>query len=308
MDRKIIFLLPLLLLSGCIQVRTDSQEPGEPPAVREKAPAAAHAGGPLAAAVLDRIARQSIRWEDLCLYPAPEQMWRDDRFRQIRPDGTLRPSDFRLKKIVRLPDRRVRVSFFFLPLRVGYDGRRVWNTRVDFTFSEDESEIEEIRTVSELTDGSPPGIFRLTASACNAVSAAVLKKLFALYLPGNIRAGEKYRFCYPVNGSDETFREHLRPRARIPELDPNEEYPGLPIPFEKGRYRSFDAGAFYYYAGIVLPVNEKEVWVFDTSIRYAGGETHGTFYKLKKGLIFWETVCDGAYDAPSRAVREKESL
>ena len=308
MDCKIIFLLPLLLLAGCIQVRPDSQEPGEAPAVREKAPGPAGAGSPLPSVILDRIARQSIRWEDLCLYPAPEQMWREDRFRQIRPDGALRPSDFRLKKTVRLSGRRVRVSFFFLPLRVGYDGRRVWDTRVDFTFAADRTEIEEIRMVSELTADSPPGVFRLTASACNAISAAVLKKLFALYLPGNIRTRERYRFCCPVNGTDAKFREHLRPRARIPELDPSEEYPGLPVPFEKGRYRSFDAGAFYYYAGIVLPVNEKEVWVFDTSIRYAGGETRGAFYKLKKGLIFWETVCEGAYDAPSRAVREKGSL
>ena len=307
MKRKIIFLLPLLLLAGCIQARPQTPEAAEPEPAGEKTAAPSGIRGRFPSIILDRIARQEICWEDICRFPAPEQMWRDDRFRQVRPDGKLRPADFKLKKTSELPGRRRRVSFLFLPLRVAFDGGRVWDTRVDFIFGDGE-EIEEIRMVSEQTRLSPPGIFRLSASDCNAVTAAVLKKLFVLQLPEGVRVREKYRFCSPVNGADEKYRDHLRPRARIPELDPTEEYPNFPLPFEKGRYRSFDHGAFYYYAGIMLPVTEKEVWVFDTAVRYAGGETRGTFYKLKKGLFFWETVCEGAYDAPSRAVPRKGSL
>ena len=307
---KLFFIfLPVLLLTGCIQVRPRTQDhapDAAPPAIEENGLAAPE--DPIRTDILNRIAKQKIRWDDISRYPAPEQLWREARFRQVRPDGRLRPGDFLFEKRVTLPGGRSRLSFIFLPLRVAYDGRRIWETRVDFTCSDEDGEVSEIRMFSELKELSLPGLLRLSASDCNAVSAAVLKILFALQLPDGVRAKEKFRFCFPVNGADEKFRDHLRPRARIPELLPDEEYPGLPVPFEKGRYRSFAQGAFYYYAGIMLPVNEKEVWVFDTAVRYAGGQTSGACYKLKKGLFFWEIVTEGSCDAPSRAVRERESL
>lgn len=309
MDRKIFFLLLLSLLPGCIQVRPQTQEDNTGtvslPTGGENL---AGPQNPVHADILDRIAKQKIRWDDLCRYPAPEQLWRETRFLQVRPDGKLRPGDFQFDQYVQLPGKRSRLSLIFLPLRVAYDGRRIWETRVDFTCSDENGEVSEIRMSSELKELSLPGIFRLSASDSNAVSAAVLKALFFLQLPDGVRAKEKFRFCFPVNGADEKFRDHLHPRARIPELMPDEEYPGLPVPFEKGRYRSFEQGAFYYYAGIALPVTEKEVWVFDTAVRYAGGETRGALFKLRKVLIFWEIVTEGSYDAPSRAVRERESL
>ncbi|MBQ9338213.1 MAG: hypothetical protein IJS14_13055 [Lentisphaeria bacterium] len=303
MNFKIVFLLPILLLAGCIQVRTQQPEAAEP----VKTTAASGIRGRLPLLVIDKIARQEIGWEDLCRYPAPEQMWREDRFRLIRPNGELHPSDFKLKRSSGKSGRSRRVSFLFLPLRVAFDGARVWDTRVDFVFGDDD-EIEDIRMVSELNRLSSPEIFRLSASSADSVTGAVLKKLFSMHLPKSVRARERFRFCFPVNGADEKYRNHLHPRARIPELDPTEEYPDFPLPFEKGRYRSLEHGAFYYYAGIVLPVTEKEVWVFDTAVRYDGGETRGAFFKLKKGLILWEVVSEGSYDAPSRAVREKETL
>ena len=308
MNRKILFLLLLPLLPGCIQVRPQTQEHKTDAASRRtEREKPTEPQNPVHADILDRIAKQKIRWEDLSRYPAPEQLWREARFLEVRPDGRLRTGDFQFDKYVQLPGKRSRLSLIFLPLRVAYDGRRIWETRVDFTCSDEDGEVSEIRMSSELRELSLPGILRLSASDCNAVSEKVLKTLFFLQLPDDVRATEKFRFCFPVNGADEKFRDHLRPRARIPELLPDEEYPGLPVPFEKGRYRSFEHGAFYYYAGIMLPVNEKEVWVFDTAVRYAGGQTSGTYYKLKKGLIFWEIVTEGSYGAPSRAVREKDS-
>ena len=307
MKRFFIFLPIFLLAAGCIQVRPRTQDhapTAAPPAIKGNGFAAPE--DPIRTDILNRIEKQKIRWDDISRYPSPEQLWREARFRQVRPDGRLKPGDFLFEKLVRLQGRRWKMSFIFLPLRVAYDGRRIWETRVDFTCGCEGNDLY-IRMSSELKELSLPGILRLSASNCNAVSAAVLKTLFALQLPDGIRAKEKFRFCFPVNGADEKFRDHLRPRARILELPPDEEYPGLPVPFERGRYRSFAQGAFYYYAGIALPVTDKEVWVFDTAVRYAGGQTSGTYYKLKKGLLFWEIVTEGSYDAPSRAVRERES-
>lgn len=306
-----IFLPVFLLAAGCIRIQPKNAGPALPVPAAEAREDGISPSGPeerqLYDSVMRKIAAGELRWEEICRTPAPEQMWREERFRQVRPNGKLRPSDFQLTESVSPPGRRGRISFIFLPLRVAYDGGRVWETRIDFTSGDDGDELGEIRMYSRLTKRSDPGIFRLSAPDCNAVSGAVLKKLFALRLPDGVRAKEKYRFCYPVNGADEKYRNHLRPRARIPELDPTEEYPNFPLPFEKDRYRSFEHGAFYYYAGIVLPVSEKEVWVFDTAVRYAGGETRGAFFKLKKGLLFWEIVVESEYDAPSRAVRERES-
>lgn len=302
MNRKIAFaLLTLFLLDGCIQVRTREED--------SAGPAAPGRAAKRSSALPERYRRRiaGLHWEDLCRTPAPEQMWREERFRQVRPSGELQLSDFQFTAPELLPGRRERVSCLFLPLQVGYDGGRVWDTRIDFTFGDEGDELGEIQLRSELTKRTDPGIFHLSASDCNAISGVVLKKLFTLHLPDGIREKEKYRFCFPVNGSDEKFRSQLRPRGRIPELDPTEEYPDFPLPFERGRYRSFDHGAFYYYAGIVLPVTEKEVWVFDTAIRYAGGETRGALFKLKKGLLFWEIVTESDCDGPSRAVREKDS-
>jgi|GEM_PF-3470835 len=307
----LVLVLLIPLLSACIRIEPrksspDTAAPKASPAPDGKTEVSPGKISPSARAFLQKIERKEICWEDISRYPAPEQMWREERFRQVRPGGKLRPSDFQLTGSVLLPGRRERVSCVFLPLQVAYDGGRVWETRIDFTFGDEGNELGEIRMYSGLTKRSDPGIFRLSASDCNAISGVVLKKLFALRLPEGVRAKERYRFCFPVNGSDEKFRNHLRPRGRIPELDPTEEYPNFPLPFEKGRYRSLEHGAFYYYAGIALPVTEKEVWVFDTSIRYAGGETRGALFKLKKGLIFWEIVTESDCDAPSRAVQEQE--
>ena len=161
---------------------------------------------------------------------------------------------------------------------------------------------------SERIKQTDPGLFKLSASDCNSISYTVLKALFKLNLPDKVRSSEKYRFCIPVNGTDKKFHDHLRPRSRIPELDPTEEYPDFPIPFERGRYRAFEHGAFYYYAGIVLPVTSGEVWVFDTAVLYRGGQNCGTYFKLKKKLFLWEIIAEGSYDAPSRAVKEKDRL
>ena len=304
-----IFLPVFLLAAGSIRIERKNAGPAAAlpaPAVRESVIALTDSGERrLHHSILQMIDTGEIRWEDISRYPAPEQLWREERFRMLRPDCALRPADFCLKKVIKLPRGRRRFIYSFLPLRVTYDGRSAWDTRASFEFNE-ENQLADMRLSSELLPGVWNHLLRLPASDCNAVSGVVLRKLFALRLPDGVRAKEKFRFCYPVNGSDEKFRDRLRPRGRIPELDPTEEYPDFPLPFEKGRYRSFGHGAFYYYAGIVLPVGEKEVWVFDTAVRYAGGETRGAFFKLKKGLLFWEIVVESEYDAPSRAVRERE--
>ena len=309
MKRFFIFLPVFLLAAGCIRIQPKNAGPDRAvPAVALREPGIAPSGRKerqLHLSIMQQIDTGEIRWEDISRYPAPEQTWREERFRLLRPECGLRSEDFSLKKVIVLPRGRRRFVYSFLPLRVTYDGRSAWDTRASFEFDE-ENQIADIRLSSELIPRVSTDLFRLPASDCNAVSAVVLKKLFTLRLPDGVRTKEKYRFCYPVNGANEKFHDHLRPRARIPELDPTEEYPNFPLPFEKGRYRSFGHGAFYYYAGIVLPVSENEVWVFDTAIRYAGGETRGAFFKLKKGLLFWEIVVESEYDAPSRAVRERE--
>jgi len=304
-----IFLPVFLLAAGCIRIQPKKAGPALTVPTVTARESGIYPSDPkerrLHHSVMQKIDTGEIRWEDLNRYPAPEQAWREERFRLLRPGCEFRSWDFSLKKIIKLPRERRRFIYSFLPLRVTYDGKSSWDTRVSFEFDE-ENQLADMRLSSELIPMAWTNLFRLSASDCNAVSSVVLKKLFDLRLPDGVRAKEKYRFCYPVNGADEKYRDHLRPRARIPELDPTEEYPNFPLPFEKGRYRSFKHGAFYYYAGIVLPVSEKEVWVFDTAIRYAGGETRGAFYKLKKGLLLWEIVIESEYDAPSRAVRESE--
>ena len=309
MKRFFIFLPVFLLAAGCIRFQPKNAGPDRAvPAVALREPGIAPSGRKerqLHLSIMQQIDTGEIRWEDISRYPAPEQTWREERFRLLRPECGLRSEDFSLKKVIVLPRGRHRFVYSFLPLRVTYDGKSAWDTRASFEFDE-ENHIAEMRLSSERIPEVRTDLLRLPASDCNAISGVVLKKLFALHLPDGVRANEKYRFCYPVNGADENYRNHLRPRARIPELDPTEEYPNFPLPFEKGRYRSFGHGAFYYYAGIVLPVSENEVWVFDTAIRYAGGETRGAFFKLKKGLILWEIVIESEYDAPSRAVRERE--
>ena len=311
-----LFIFCLLILSGgCIQVQPRHAENGaagpvmphfysEKPAVLPS-PGWQQRGCEF---IMRQIQQKRIRWEDISRYPAPEQSWREDRFRQLRPDGEIHPEDFILLQMTRKTENRTVFTYTFLPLRVAYNGRLVWDTQVVFTLDQGEEEPADIRMQSRQIPKPVDGLLRLSGAECNSISATVLKALFALHLPDPVRAAERFRFCFPLNGSDEKFRNHLRPRARIPELDPEEEYPNFPVPFEKGRYRAFSHGAFYYYAGIVLPVSEKEVWVFDTAVRYAGGETSGTFYKLKKGLLFWEIVAEGTYDAPSRAVKEKDNL
>lgn len=307
-------LLPLLLAAGCIQIRHRDADSGTDPV---SSPAPRKAAGeneylPVSSRekqlwnlIRGQIARGRIRWEEISRYPAPEQSWREDRFRLLRPKCTLKESDFLLKKITPLPGGHWLLTCSFLPLRAVYDRKFLWDTSVNFELDQDQ-EIADIHMYSNLLELDQTGLLRLDSSECNAVSAAVLKTLFQEHLPGSVRASERFRFCFPVNGADEKFLDRLRPRARIPELDPSEEYPDFPIPFEKGRYRSCDNGAFYYYAGIVLPVTSKEVWVFDTAIRYASGQTRGFCYKLKKGLFFWEVMVRAEYDAPSRAVRDKE--
>ena len=313
MKRKTISAAVLLagLLAGCIGIEPRNREPVQadmPVPMREEALVpASKKDRRLHGMIMDRIGRGEIRWEDIGRYPAPEQSWREDRFRLLRSQNELRKTDFRLKKITVLPRGHRRFVYSFLPLRVAYDGKTAWDTRAEFEIDE-EDKVADIHLSSERIPLTQPALLRLSASDCNAISCAVLKTLFGELMPGTIRRSERYRFCFPLNGADEKFSDRLRPRARIPELDPTEEYPGLPIKFEKGRYRSCKHGAFYYYAGIVLPVTREEVWVFDTAIRYDGGQLRGLSYKLKKGLIFWEVVTHTEFDAPSRAVREKESL
>lgn len=302
---RIGFLLLLIMTAGCIRI-----EPRRKTAESKPSQAAVSKGqtnplpGPQTAGyqqILSMIRRKNIVWEDISRYPAPEQSWREERFRLIRPNGEIRPEDFRLAGIPN-PNRYV---FSFLPLRVAYDGQTIWDTRVVFEL-DPAGEISDIRMVSERIKQTDPKLFKLSASDCNSISYTVVKALFKLKLPNTIRASEKFRFCFPVNGTDKNFHDHLRPRARIPELDPTEEYPDFPIPFERGRYRSFEHGTFYYYAGIVLPVSSGEVWVFDTAVLYNGGRNSGTYYKLKKKLFLWEIIAEGTYDAPSRAVKEKD--
>lgn len=300
-----------LILTGCIKIEPRKKEPvpaGISVSPLEKALVpASKKDRQLHLMIMDQIKQGTIRWEDISRYPAPEQSWREDRFRLIRPKYRLLTTDFRLRKIIPLPRGHRRFVYSFLPLRVAYDGKSAWDTRAEFEIDE-ENEVADIHLTSERIPLTQPTLLRLSASDCNSISSAVLKKLFQELLPEKVRPTERFRFCFPVNGADEKFHDHLRPRARIPELDPTEEYPDFPIPFEKGRYRSCAKGVFYYYAGIVLPVTDKEVWVFDTAIRYDGGQTRGLVYKLKKGLIFWEIVVSASFDAPSRAVREKEAL
>ena len=307
-----LFLFALLVLSGgCIQIQPRHPEnrlAGPGPVSSPEKPAVRPAPGKELRAyefIMLQIRRQRIRWEDISRYPAPEQPWREERFRLLRPDGEIRPEDFILLRVAGQTENRTVFTFSFRPLRVAYDGRTVWDTQIVFTFNP-EGELADIRMHSKLIPKPVDGLFRLSGPQCNAISSAVLKALFRLHLPDRVRAAERFRFCFPLNGSDPDFRNFLRPRARIPELDPYEEYPDFPVPFEKGRYRAFTHGAFYYYAGIVLPVTENEVWVFDTAVIYAGGHASGSFYKLKKGLFLWEIVTEGSYDAPSRAVKEKE--
>ena len=313
MIRKTILAAVLLagLLSGCIRIERRNQEPVQedmPVLMREKALIpASKKDRQLHGMIMDRIERGEIRGEDISRYPAPEQAWREDRFRLLRSKNTLRKTDFNLIKITALPHGHRRFVYSFLPLRVAYDGKTAWDTRAEFEIDE-ENKVADIRLTSERIPLTQPLLLRLSSSDCNAISYAVLKTLFAERLPRNVRLSERYRFCFPLNGADEKFHDRLRPRARIPELDPTEEYPDFPIKFEKGRYRSCKHGVFYYYAGIVLPVTQDEVWVFDTAIRYDGGQRRGFCYKLKKGLITWEVVTNTEFDAPSRAVREKESL
>ena len=315
MKRKIIPAVLLagvfLILTGCIKIEPRNKD-NAPAAItvspQEKALVPdSKTDRELHLMIMDRIKQGTIRWEDISRYPAPEQSWREDRFRLLRPKYRIQTTDFRLKKIIPLPRGHRRFVYSFLPLRVAYDGKSAWNTLAEFE-TDEENEVADIHLSSERIPLTQPMLLRLSASDCNAISTTVLKTLFRELLPENVRPAERYRFCFPVNGADEKFHDHLRPRARIPELDPNEEYPDFPIPFEKGRYRSCAKGVFYYYAGIVLPVTDKEVWVFDTAIRYDGGELRGLVYKLKKGLIFWEVVTNASFDAPSRAVREKEDL
>ena len=300
-----------LSVTGCIKIEPRNKEPvpaGISASPLEKALVPASKPDlELHLMIMDRIKRETIRWEDISRYPAPEQSWREDRFRLLRPKGRILTTDFRLKKIIPLPRGHRRFIYSFLPLRVAYDGKTAWNTLAEFE-TDEENKVANIHLSSERIPLTQPTLLRLSASDCNSISAAVLKKLFQELLPEKVRPTERYRFCFPLNGADEKFHDHLRPRARIPELDPTEEYPGLPVKFEKGRYRSSTHGAFYYYAGIVLPVTDKEVWVFDTAIRYDGGQHRGLVYKLKKGLIFWEIVTNASFDAPSRTVREKDGL
>ena len=313
MIRKTILAAVLLagLMAGCIRIERRNQEPVQadmPVPMWEKALIpASKKDRQLHGMIMDRIERGEIRWEDISRYPAPEQAWREDRFRLLRSKNTLRKTDFSLKKITALAHGHRRFIYSFLPLRVAYDGKTAWDTRAEFEI-DDENEVADIRLTSERRPLTQPLLLRLPSSDCNAISYAVLKTLFGELLPRKVRLSERYRFCFPLNGADEKFHDRLRPRARIPELDPTEEYPDFPIKFEKGRYRSCKHGVFYYYAGIVLPVTQDEVWVFDTAIRYDGGQRRGFCYKLKKGLISWEVVTKTEFDAPSRAVREKESL
>ena len=304
--KRQIFLLFLLLpaLNGCIRIEPRHDSGPIPQAGRavqiHPAPGKQQQAF---TALQNQLAQAKIQWDDINRYPAPEQIWREDRFRLLRPTGKIQPDDFQLKKITVLPNQHLRFIFTFLPLRVAYNGKKVWDTLTVFEF-DTEGKIVDIRMFSEHVDMPPDGLLRLSPQECNAVSAVVLKALFQLPIPREIRAAERFRFCFPVNGSDEKFRSGLRPHARPPELDPYLEYPDFPVPFEHGRYRALTHGIFYYYAGIVLPVSEKTAWVFDTAIVYAGGQTSGTFYKLKKGLFFWEIITEGSYDARSRAVRE----
>ena len=314
MKRKTILaavLLIGLLLSGCIRIEPRNKKPVQTDMLvlmREKALVpATKKDRQLHGMIMDRIERGEIRWEDISRYPSPEQSWREDRFRLLRSQNLLQKTDFCLKKITSLPQGHRRFVYSFLPLRVAYDGQTAWDTRAEFEIDE-EDEVSDIHLTSERIPLTQPALLRLSSSDCNAISYAVLKTLFGEPLPIKIRFSERYRFCFPLNGADEKFHDRLRPRARIPELDPTEEYPDFPIPFEKGRYRSCKHGVFYYYAGIVLPVTPDEVWVFDTAIQYDGGQRRGLCYKLKKGLIFWEVIVHTEFDAPSRAVREKESL
>lgn len=302
---KFGLLLLLIVTAGCIRIEprrkaAESKTSRTAPAKGQLIPRP----GPQTAGyqqIMTAIRRKNIVWEDISRYPAPEQSWREERFRLIRPNGKIRPEDFRLAAIPN-PNRYV---FSFLPLRVAYDGQTVWDTRVVFEL-DPSGEFADIRMISERIRQTDPGLFKLSASDCNSISYTVLKTLFKLQLPDTIRASEKFRFCFPVNGTDKKFHDYLRPRARIPELDPTEEYPDFPIPFERGRYRSFEHGTFYYYAGIVLPVTSGEVWVFDTAVLYKGGRNSGTYFKLKKKLFLWEIIAEGTYDAPSRAVKEKD--
>ena len=304
---KYVLLLLLILTAGCIRIEHRPKTNGP-----KTSPSAVSKGqivplpGPQAAGyqrILALIRQKNIVWEDISRYPAPEQSWREERFRLVRPGGELRPEDFRLAAI----PKSNRYVFSFLPLRAAYDGQTIWDTRVVFEL-DGAGEISDIRMISERIKQTDPGLFKLSASDCNLISYTVLKKLFKLKLPEKVRAAEKFRFCFPANGTDKKFHDHLRPRARIPELDPTEEYPNFPIPFEHGRYRSFEHGAFYYYAGIVLPVTSESVWVFDTAVLYSEGQNSGTCFKLKKKLFLWEIIAEGSCDAPSRAVKEKDRL
>ena len=295
-----------ICLAGCIRIQSRKHEPEKTAAVKKTSLVPiSKKDRPLHELIMKKIELGKIRWEDISRYPAPEQSWREERFRKLRPECRVVPADFRFERVMPLPGGHKRFIYSFIPLRVAYDGKSAWETRAEFDL-DPENQIADIHLTSGLIPLTGPELLRLSSSDCNSISSEVLKTLFKELLPGKIRSSERYRLCFPVNGADEKFHDHLRPYARIPELDPNEEYPNFPIPFEKGRYRSCAHGVFYYYAGIVLPVSRNEVWVFDTAIRYDGGQTRGHVYKLKKGLIFWEVVLQASFDAPSRAVREKE--
>ena len=89
MNGKSIFLVLILLTGGCLQIQPRQKDgPAAVPQIPESF-------RPWYSRLSEQLDEGKIRWEDISRYPAPEQFWREERFRLLRPRGTFVQRIFR---------------------------------------------------------------------------------------------------------------------------------------------------------------------------------------------------------------------
>jgi len=247
--------------------------------------------------LFSQIDKNSMTWETLTTPPlnasavmGPHAVWRKERFISATGTVALSRSDLTLVEIAARPNALVRFSFSVAPLMTNIGNETIMLTILSFDMDRTGKIVDTEVKDSSLTVPYMP--FRLLSKEdCDEISEVVLRRLFKFPLAPDLRKQERVRFCYPVSGAGGKFYERLHKDAAIPERNPFVHDPQLPVPFndEQKVYTSLNNGAFHYYAGYVLPVNESAAYVFGATINCAGiSKNPDLAIHLTKGVFGWK--------------------
>ena len=241
-----------------------------------------------------------INWELLNLRKVSAKNWRTARFSVLRKNLELHLNDFSLAEVIAMPDGTVRFTYFFAPLLVRFGGNSFWLTLAHFDMDRT-GLLQDCHLSSAVLElAFSPIKDQLTTDDHDEISELVLRRLFTEKLAEpDIRLKEKYRFCMPAYGAGPEFGKCLDRKAAIPELEATREDKTIPVPFINGSYRGFSHGAFYYYAGLILPIDNKTVQVMDAAVIHPGKHTPHYSYKLTRTISGWEIISREVYAAPA---------